>query len=109
METIAFTIEIPREHIDNALVSAAASRTHGAGYWADFDRNRKGALLAREREDANGRKGAWVNLNAQLDKGLATMVRITPASFGRLLSGDIDAPLGDVLVQCIVCGELRYG
>jgi hypothetical protein len=109
--SIAVTVEVPREHINNALASATASRTHGAGYWADFKEGRNGALLAREREDAanGGRVGAWYGLEAGLDKGLATMARIAPEAFGRLLAGDIDAPLGDMLVQCIVCGELRYG
>lgn len=56
-----------------------------------------------------GSAEAYVFNWALVVQGVAAMRAVCPREFARLLRDDYDHGTADILVQCILFGELRYG
>jgi len=109
--TIKVEIEIDESEVMACIESALGSHTYGIGYWGEVKYGEH-ATCVREREDEEDPEvpGPWRALDdAAIKRGLAVLARIQPKLFGRLLAGQGDGPLGDLLIQCALFGEERYG
>lgn len=92
------TIEVPDEHINGAL-AAPHSR-----YWAD-----SAQWDPTKRSGKNGQH-APIELNSHaLKTALCLMATVCPRHFSRLMAGEYDGVTGDILLQLMAFGELRYG
>lgn len=95
-------IEVPNAHIDGALAEPHSR------YWASEARWVPRGLVGHvvDAEDCGKRYA----LNAsKLKKALEVMAEKYPLPFAKLKSGDYDGPIGDLLLQLIAFGEVRYG
>ena len=111
-ETISVTVELDAAEVASCIASALRSHTYGVGYWAEVHESDD---AVRERESYNASKeacdpaGPWLPLDDEtIKRGLAVLAKKYPQHFGRLLDGEGDGPLGDLLIQCALFGEERY-
>lgn len=87
-----------------------AGYTFGIGYWCDdVDMPELGSVFPiKFRESETGK---WHSLTSEkLTKGVQIMANKYPHAFGNLLDNSkIDGALGDLLIQCCIFGEEKYG
>lgn len=95
-------IEISDETLSHVIDGA------GISYWALLAFPDNGGAAIWERDGVVS--CAWPLPAPVLARGLQTMARVAPGQFGRLLDPyKWDATTGDVLIQCALFGEVRYG
>ncbi len=106
-------IDIDIELVKQALESSFASHTFGVGYWAnvsDWDRENYTCTIGiSEPETPDEERFTYEMDIKKVKQGLITMARICPDGFASILTDRIDGPTGDLLVQCIVFGKIKYG
>lgn len=98
------TINVPDEHINGALAEPHSR------YWAreaGWDPETSAGFVYEPQD--NGADARHVLNAAKLEKALWGMAEKYPRQFARLISGDYDGSTGDVLLQLMAFGELRYG
>lgn len=95
--------------IDEAAVASCidSALRHGVHYWAHVSgRAVREAFVGGGSE---GKPGPWRVLSHQrVRRALVVMAEKRPRALARLLTGNADADVGDLLVQYIVLGEERY-
>lgn len=103
------TIDIPDTHINGALENPHSK------YWAVEARwdpqTHEGHVVEGYVTARDGSvKHVTHTLNAtRLKTALGLMATKSPRAFAMLLSGDYDGPTGDLLLQFMAFGELKYG
>jgi len=115
--TISVEVKLDLETVAACVKSAATSICYGAGYWAHCERRkpdgwkRGEALCASEHHDGVEAAGPWVCIEGTdvLARGLAVLAVKAPKAFAALLTDQYDGTTGDLLIQCIVLGEIKYG
>ena len=131
----AITMELSAEMVANCLCSAFEGG--GSKYWCsirrevaprgelafrssdkqiipyiDYPMNSGGAVILEdsEAEDEKGKPKRYRLTRTALRRGLAVMAADYPRHFANLVGEMMsDAETGDVLLQCSVLGEVRYG
>lgn len=105
------TIEVS----DDVVNSIIASGLHIVRYWGQIAYQDDGTCVIEvpDAHDNEPRRYDWPTSDpgrAQLiGIGLAIMAEKHPKWFATLLKGDYDANTCDVLIQCMLFGEVRYG
>lgn len=115
--TIQTTINVPKETITNTLISAFEG---GSNYWYnDLERLDKVNKTKYISEDCgnHGFKLKSIEHNDQeytvkpedYGKGLQIMAEKYPKHFGDMLLDNGDGVTGDILLQCLVFGNVELG
>jgi hypothetical protein len=105
---VKITIEVPDKHIDGALAEPHSK------YWASEARwdpkKREGHVVEVDSDrDSDDVKQITHTLNVHaLKSGLALLAAQSPRAFAMLLSGDYDGLTGDLLLQLMALGEIKY-
>lgn len=96
-------IEISDERVGD-LASCGIDRG-ATDYWAHVSYGERGVLRVSERETGQ----RWEITDERLAQGLSVMAKIAPRHFADFLAGNEDATTGDVFLQCVTLGEVKYG
>lgn len=131
-----FEIEVPlklsSELLSNVLCSAFDPGYASTGYWGTVDRKVEPLEWLHEDKTRPEKGGHWLHEYPlspggklivweqeedkrhefgleQIRKGLDIMARDFPKHFGDIISENDDAITADVLVQCGIFGEVKYG
>lgn len=96
------TIEVPSKVVIDCMNNA------GSRYWArDLTWNgTKGHVTEHGGEGLNHRHSISLR---RIKKGLALLAAKNPSRFAELTRQDYDAETGDILLQLMVFGEVKYG
>lgn len=124
MATIDITVSIDESLVVSALQSAPDGIRYWAsridplgtdtsavhGWFADYALAGTGShIRVIETRGDDDKPKAHRLTRHKIMRGLATMARVSPRQFGLLVMGNGDAVTGDVLVQCTLFGEVKYG
>ena len=130
--TVQATVEVPFEHITNALIGAIEG---GSGYWMDSfaplpaSEDIRAELRAADKiwyaETEFWERGGGARLTfdkpteadpgfrvigkAELVTGLNAMAAKAPQHFADLVNENDDAITHDVFIQCVLFGEIVFG
>lgn len=97
------TVDVPNAHIDNALAGPASHYWANEAAWTRYPDGPEGYVVEDGIPPARHTLGS-----AKLKTALTKMADEFPARFGRIKSGDSDALDGDVLLQLMAFGEVKY-
>ena len=98
------TIEIPDTLIPQVQSSCDVK------YWADTQFDGLGRVQLREREGDGGNPGPWITIAPEAAaRAFALMASAAPRQFANAITGNADMFTGDVLMQLVVCGRIKYG
>lgn len=102
------TINVPDEHIHGALAAPHSRYWALSGTWDA--KTCKGCVVeACEGGDGRADSKAYDLNRLKLADALRLMFEKNPRKFGELAGGYYDGSTGDVLLQFMAFGELRYG
>lgn len=93
-------IDVPDKRVLDCLNGA------GSRYWARdlVMRGDRGSVV----EHADGKPIQHMIGPRKLRRGVAALAKLAPRRFEQLCSEDWDAETGDVLLQLVVLGEIKY-
>ena len=93
-------VSFDKSNVDDALTNAHC------GYWANELEWDGASGYVVETEGDRGRKVRHVLTLEGVRKGVTELARLHPYIFGKLLEGDLDGPMSDVLLQ-LCAGVVR--
>lgn len=102
------TIEVPDEHIDGALAEPSSLYWALEASWRRYNDSPEGWVLERGGA-ADGAAERHLLGAARLKKALGLMYHVRPVQFAKLASGQYDGETGDLLLQLMAFGEMKYG
>lgn len=109
-------IRVPGASVESCVESALGSVVQGIGYWANVGEDDDGTPTVWERDPPTKPETVEAIMafhmrldDAAITRGLALLAKKAPKAFGHILSEAADANDGDLLIQCALLGEIRYG
>lgn len=102
-------IEVPNEHIDAALAEPNSRYWASEAVWKIVDGSHEGYLVRKHLADDHLGPPRIELDDRKLETALVLMASNHARNFGKLMTGCCDGETGDVLLQLMAFGEVKYG